>query len=83
MITHTFARSAVRRRTWSRLTDLVIFVAALSLFYGLVAMGRLWLGPFTPVSEISPSPRALPTYAAYSLGRMVIAYALSLGFALA
>ena len=83
MIAHPFARSVVRRRTWSRLVDLVIFVAVLSLFYGVVAMGRVWLGPFAPVAEISPSPRALPAYAAYSLVRVVIAYALSLGFALA
>ncbi len=83
VITHAFARAAVRRRTWSRLTDLAIFVAALSLFYAVAAMGRTWLGPFTPVAEISRGPRALPTYAAYSLVRIVIAYALSLGFALA
>jgi len=83
MFPHAFARALVRRRTWSRLTDLAIFVATLALFYAVVSIGRTWLGPFTPVAEISRSPRALPAYAAYSLGRIVIAYALSLGFALA
>jgi NitT/TauT family transport system permease protein len=83
LIPHPLGRGLVRRRTWSRLTDLAIFVAALALFYAVVAIGRTWLGPFAPVAEVSRSPRALPAYAAYSLGRIVIAYALSLAFALA
>ncbi len=82
MFPHAFTRVIARRRTWSRLTDLGIFLAALALFYAVLAIGRTWLGPFTPAAEISPSPRALPAYAAYSLARIVIAYALSLGFAL-
>lgn len=80
---HPFGRALVRRRTWSRLTELGIFIAALALFYALLVVGRTWLGPFTPIAKISPDPRALPGYAAYSLGRIVLAYALSLGFALA
>jgi NitT/TauT family transport system permease protein len=82
MIPRAFARALLRRRTWSRLTDLVIFAAVLGLFYGVLEIGRTWLGPFTPLARVSPSPRALPAYAAYSLARIVIAYALSLGFAL-
>src|SRR5712692_3626696 len=81
-MTGVLARAVFRRRTWSRLTELAIFVAALALFYAVLAIGRTWLGPFTPAAEISRSPRALPGYAAYSVGRIVIAYALSLAFAL-
>ena len=81
-MTGVLARAVFRRRTWSRLTELAIFAAALALFYAVLAIGRTWLGPFTPAAEISRSPRALPGYAAYSLGRIVIAYALSLAFAL-
>src|SRR5229473_8644285 len=81
-MTGVLARAVFRRRTWSRLTELAIFAAALAMFYAVLAIGRTWLGPFTPAAEISRSPRALPGYAAYSLGRIVIAYALSLAFAL-
>ncbi len=70
-------------RAWSRLIDLAIFSAGLSLFYGLLTIARHWFGPFTPVAEISHSPSALPVYAAYSLLRIAIAYVLSLAFALA
>lgn len=69
-------------RTWPRAIDLLIFVAGLALLYGLVAVGHTWLGPVTPRIEIDRSPRALPGYAAYSLLRLLIAYVLSLGFAL-
>src|SRR6266849_5334 len=81
-MTGVLARAVFRQRTWSRLTELAIFAAALALFYAVLAIGRTWLGPFTPAAEISRSPRALPGYAVYSLGRIVIAYALSLAFAL-
>ncbi len=77
-----FARPVIRRRTWSRLTDLGLFAGALAAFYAVLLIGRTWLGPFTPAAEVSPSPWALPAYAAYSLARIAIAYALSLGFAL-
>ena len=82
MFPHAFTRVIARQRTWSRLTDFGIFAAALALFYAVLAIGRTWLGPFTPAAEISPSPWALPAYAAYSLARIAVAYALSLGFAL-
>jgi NitT/TauT family transport system permease protein len=48
----------------------------------LFASGRIWFAPFTPVANISSSPRALPLYAAYSLVRIAIAYILALLFAL-
>lgn len=66
----------------SHLPDVIMFAAAIALFYGVVSVGRGWFGPFTPSVEIARSPWALPAYAGYSLLRIAIAYALSLGFAL-
>jgi len=66
----------------SRFPDILMFSAALALFYGLIVVGRNWLGPFTPEVEISRSPLALPAYAALSLLRISVAYALSLLFTL-
>jgi len=66
----------------SYLPDLLMFGAGIALFYGLLVVGRTWLGPFTPEVEISRSPLALPAYAGYSLLRITIAYLLSLAFTL-
>src|ERR1700751_1665748 len=66
----------------SYLPDLLMFGAALAMFYGVLVVGRAWLGPFTPEGEISRSPWALPAYAGYSLLRIAIAYFLSLLFTL-
>jgi NitT/TauT family transport system permease protein len=66
----------------SFLPDLLMFAAAMALFYGVLEVGRAWLGPFTPEVEISRSLWALPAYAGYSLLRITIAYILSLAFTL-
>jgi len=66
----------------SFLPDVLMFAAALALFYAILVVGRTWLGPFTPEVEISRSPWALPAYAGYSLLRITIAYILSLVFTL-
>ena len=66
----------------SFLPDLVMFGTGIALFYGVLVVGRHWLGPFTPQVEISRSPWALGVYAGYSLLRITIAYVLSLGFTL-
>src|SRR5579863_9840228 len=66
----------------SYLPDLLMFAAGIAAFYGILVVGRTWFGPFTPSVEISRSPLALPGYAALSLLRIAIAYALSLAFAL-
>jgi NitT/TauT family transport system permease protein len=66
----------------SYLPDLLMFAAAIALFYGVITVGRTWLGPFTPEVEISHSPLALPVYAGYSLLRITLAYVLSLIFTL-
>ena len=49
----------------SYLPDLLMFAAAMALFYGVLEVGRAWLGPFTPEVEISRSLWALPAYAGY------------------
>jgi NitT/TauT family transport system permease protein len=67
----------------SYLPDLLMFGAGIAVFYGVLMVGRTWLGAFTPEVEISRSPLALPAYAGYSLLRITIAYLLSLVFALA
>ena len=59
-----------------------MFGAGIALFYGVLMVGRTWLGPFTPQVEISHSPLALVAYAGYSLLRITIAYLLSLAFTL-
>jgi NitT/TauT family transport system permease protein len=66
----------------SHLPDVIMFAAAIALFYGVVTVGRSWFGPFTPSVEISRSLWALPAYAGYSLLRITIAYVLSLAFTL-
>src|ERR1700730_11227368 len=78
-------RPVTGERTRSQLTDLLILGAGLALFYGIVLLGRTWLGPVTPAANISRSPRALPPlplYPASSLLRRAIAYCASLVFAL-
>jgi len=64
------------------LPDLLMFGAGIALFYGVLVVGRAWLGPFTPEVEISRQPLALIAYAGYSLLRITIAYLLSLAFTL-
>jgi NitT/TauT family transport system permease protein len=66
----------------SYLPDLLMFAAAMALFYGVLQVARTWFGPFTPEVEISRSLWALPAYAGYSLLRIAIAYGLSLAFTL-
>ena len=76
-------RPAGSRWPLAFLIDLAVFLFIFAGVYGVYAIGRTWLGPVMPQAEISQSPRALPIYALYSLVRIVIAYILSLLFALA
>ncbi len=83
-------RSLSPYRLWSLLPsietshfpDLLMFAAAIALFYGVLMVARTWLGPFMPSVEISRSPLALPAYAGLSLLRITLAYLLSLVFTL-
>jgi NitT/TauT family transport system permease protein len=60
----------------------LMFGAGIALFYGVLVVGRIWLGPITPEVEISHSLWALPAYAGYSLLRITVAYIFSLAFTL-
>ncbi|HXP81684.1 MAG TPA: ABC transporter permease subunit [Verrucomicrobiae bacterium] len=77
-------RGISERTRWKStfLADASVFAGLLAILYALFASGRIWFAPFTPVANISTSPRALPLYAAYSLVRIAIAYVFSLLFAL-
>jgi ABC-type anion transport system duplicated permease subunit len=54
----------------------------LALITGLVLAASRWAAPLTPAVAIDLSPTALPSYAGYSLLRMVLGYLLSLVFTL-
>jgi NitT/TauT family transport system permease protein len=77
-------RTITERTRWksSLVADVAVFAGLLAILYVLFASGRIWFAPFTPVANISSSPRALPLYAAYSTARIAIAYLLALLFAL-
>jgi NitT/TauT family transport system permease protein len=77
-------RAISERTRWKStfVADISVFAGLLAILYTLFASGRIWFAPFTPVANISSSPRALPLYAAYSFVRIAIAYILSLLFAL-
>jgi len=70
-------------RTWGFLIDIAVFVSVFAVVFGLYSIGRSWLGPVKVEAEISQNPKSLPLYAMYSLVRILVAYALSLVFALA
>ena len=58
-------------------------LAGLAVFYSLLVFARYGIGTLNTQAEIRLSPAALPKYAAFSLIRILIAYALSFGFTLA
>jgi NitT/TauT family transport system permease protein len=79
---HPLARPLVAARTWPILIDLVVILCGLAFFFGMIQLGTYWMARPMPQVAISHSVRALPLYAFYSLGRMGIAYLLSLTFAI-
>ncbi len=78
----TLARSQIFRRSWPFVLDLLVALFGLACFYGIVHIGRYYLGHPTPEIEISLRPRALPLYAFYSVVRIFLAYLISLAFAI-
>jgi NitT/TauT family transport system permease protein len=78
----TAVRPAGSRWSWAFLIDIAVFLFVFAAIFGVYSIGRSWLGPAMPAAQISQSPRALPLYALYSLVRILVAYALSLVFAL-
>ena len=67
----------------SLLRDLPIVVGALSLFYGLLALSHYWTAPVNAQADILLNPGVLPRYALFSVARILIAYLISLVFAVA
>jgi NitT/TauT family transport system permease protein len=64
----------------SLLRDLPILLGGLAMFYGLLSLARYWAGPVNTQAAIDLHPSALPKYAAYSMARIMVAYALSFFF---
>ena len=71
------------RWTWAFLIDIAVFFAVFGVIFGIYSIGRSWLGPVRAEAEISQDPRSLWLYALYSLVRILVAYVISLVFALA
>jgi NitT/TauT family transport system permease protein len=79
----TAKRPAGSRWTYSFLIDIALFIAVFGVIFAVYSIGRSWLGPVKVEAEISQNPRSLPAYAIYSLVRILVAYVISLVFALA
>jgi NitT/TauT family transport system permease protein len=77
------SRPVGSRWAYAFLIDIAVFIAVFGVVFGVYSIGRSWLGPVKVEAEISQDPRSLWLYATYSLVRILVAYALSLVFALA
>ncbi len=76
------AAATLRRTRGIVPADLLLLAGAAGILLGLAAVAHEWAGVLRPAVAIDPSPRALPVYALYSLSRGLLAYLLSLAFAL-
>jgi len=63
-------------------TDLPLAFSGLALFYSLLSLAHYWTAPVNAQTHIDLSPKSLPLYALFSVGRIAVAYVLSLAFAL-
>jgi NitT/TauT family transport system permease protein len=77
-----FSRSLIRDRSWNFFMDAIVFAVLFAAVYAIVAVARYWFSAPVAAVRISLSPAAIPVYAFYSLVRMIVAYLLSLGFAI-
>jgi NitT/TauT family transport system permease protein len=77
------SRSLIRDRTWNFFMDAIVFAVLFAFIYAIVAVARYWFSAPVAAVQISRSPTAIPRYAFYSLVRMIVAYLLSLVFAIA
>ncbi|RRA49401.1 ABC transporter permease subunit [Acidipila sp. EB88] len=77
-----FSRAFLVDRSWPIVLDLGIGAALIALFYGVLLLARYWSGTVVPESQISLAASALPRYAFYSCARILLAYLLSLAFAI-
>jgi NitT/TauT family transport system permease protein len=78
----SLSRSLLRDRTWNFLMDALVFAGLFAIIYAIIAVARYWFSAPVAAVEISLSPTAIPRYAFYSLVRMIVAYLLSLLFAI-
>jgi NitT/TauT family transport system permease protein len=76
------ARALIRDRTWNFFMDAIVFGVLFATIYAIVAVARYWFSAPVAAVQISLSPWAIPRYAFYSLVRMIVAYVLSLAFAI-
>jgi NitT/TauT family transport system permease protein len=76
------SRSLIRDRTWNFFMDAIVFAVLFAAIYAIVAVARYWFSAPVAAVNISLSPTAIPLYAFYSLVRMIVAYLLSLVFAI-
>jgi len=65
------------------LIDVAVFITVFGVIFAVYSIGRSWLGPVKMSAEISQDPCSLWVYALYSLVRILVAYGISLAFALA
>ncbi len=65
-----------------RWIDFLLVLGIAGLFYGFVSIEKEWTGVLYPAVEIDLSPWVLPKYTFFSMVRGIIAYGLSLIFAL-
>jgi NitT/TauT family transport system permease protein len=79
---HPLAQSLVIGRAWPFLIDIAIGLCGIAIFLSILHLAAYWMGAPIPVVPISHSLRVLPVYAFYSIGRISIAYILSLIFAI-
>jgi NitT/TauT family transport system permease protein len=77
------SRSLIRDRTWNFVMDAIVFAGLLATVYAIVYVARYWFSAPVTAVHISLAPSAIPRYAFYSLVRMIVAYLLSLVFAVA
>jgi NitT/TauT family transport system permease protein len=75
------SRSLIRDRSWNFFMDAIVFAALFAVAYAVVTVARYWFSTPVAAVQIDLSPAAIPRYAFYSLVRMIVAYLLSLVFA--
>jgi len=76
------SRSLIPDRTWNFFMDAIVFAVLFAVVYAIVAVARYWFSTPVAAVTISLSPAAIPRYVFYSLVRMIVAYLLSLLFAI-
>jgi NitT/TauT family transport system permease protein len=81
LTTEGLSRPLILDRTWNFFMDAIVFAFLFATVYAIVAVARYWFSAPVAAVQISLSPWAIPRYSFYSLVRMIVAYVLSLLFA--